>query len=299
MVVSNAKESGPGKIQKAPYNGLPLVPESVLKRAHDVDELNRKRAAKLEISGNNSNAKNKRKEKGAVYVIKPETLLSRARCRRNETIRFRRVARKGMQKRASNQKQLATKETSALLDGGENTATGTTTTVTYQSNSVGASLVFCVRIRNNIAVPKQVFHALRRLHLANVHEGVFVRYTDVNRRLLHLVEPWVVYGPVSSKSVEDLIERRGHARINGERVPLSDNTVIEKTLGEHDILCVEDLVHALTNPGDEFDLVTKFLWPFRLADSKTHFERTTLHLKDGKDYGDLGERIEDYIRKVL
>lgn len=299
MVMSDVNESGQGKIQKAPYIGLPLVPETVLKRAHDVDELNRKRAAKLELSGNNINAKNKRKQKGAVYVIKPETLLARARCRRNETVRFRRVAHKGMQKRASNQKQMATKEVAAVLDGSENTATASTNTVTYQSNSVGASLVFCVRIRNNIAVPKQVLHALRRMHLTNVHEGVFVRYSDANRKLLHLVEPWVIYGPPSSKSVQDLIERRGHARIDGERVPLSDNTVIEKALGEHDMLCVEDLVHALTHPGDEFESVVKFLWPFRLADSKTHFERNTLHLKDGKDYGDIGEQIEEYIRKVL
>ena len=62
---------------------LPLVPESVLKRAHDLDELNRKRAAKLELdNGGNKQHQHQHqcKKKGAVYVIKPETLLSRARC---------------------------------------------------------------------------------------------------------------------------------------------------------------------------------------------------------------------------
>ena len=277
---------------------LSLVPESVLKRAHDLDELNRKRAAKLELSngGNKQQQQQQqqRKKKGAVYVIKPETILARARCFRNDTIRFKRVSRKGMQKRASNQKQMATKE---VL---EPTAMATTTVVTYQSNSVGAIVVFCVRIRNNIAIPKLVLRALRRLNLWKVHDGVFVRYNDENRRLLHLVEPWVIYGPPSSKLVKDLIQRRGHARIDRERVPLSDNTVIETALGlKHNLLCVEDLVHSLTSTDGDFEVVTKFLWPFRLADSKTHFERKTLHLKDGKDYGDIGDRIEEYILKVL
>jgi len=276
---------------------LSLVPESVLKRSHDLDELNRKRAAKLELSNANNKNKQQRKKKGAVYVLKPETILARARSRRNHEIRFKRVGRKGMQKRASNEKQMATKEVAAAIDGSDET---TTTEVSYQSNSVGANLVFCVRIRDNVAIPRQIKQALLRLRLQNVHEGVFVRYDDENRRLLHLVEPWVAYGPPSSKSVQDLIERRGHAQIDGERVPLSDNTVIETALGEeHNLLCVEDLVHALINPGDDFDVASKFLWPFRLADSKTHFERQTLHLKDGKEYGDLGERIEEYIQKVL
>jgi hypothetical protein len=43
----------------------------------------------------------------------------------------------------------------------------------------------------------------------------------------------------------------------------------------------------------------KFLWPFKLVDTKTRFERGTLKLKDGKDYGDRGEAINDYIMEVL
>ena len=70
-------------------------------------------------------------------------------------------------------------------------------------------------------------------------------------------------------------------------------------MGEDGILCVEDLVHELYSVGDLFGKVNAFLWPFRLADSKNYFERRTLKLKDGKDYGDRGEAINDYLQTTL
>jgi len=267
---------------------LPLVPESILKRRHDLDDMARKRAASAPPA---VRAGNKTKGgKKAVYVKKPEAFISQARSRRNNDIRYKRVLKKGMQKRASNKKEVATKE---LEEEGE------TTTVTYQSNSVDAPMVFVIRIRDHTGTPKTVRRALSRLRLRNVHEGVFVRYDEGHRKLLHLVEPWVVYGPPSKAVVEDMITRRGFGRVDGKRVSLSDNTVIEDNLGEQNIICVEDLVHELYTVGDSFSQVTSFLWPFRLADTKSHFERKTLKLKDGKDYGDRGEAINDYVKQVL
>ena len=285
--------------QKRKNSELSLVPESVLKKAHDLEELKRKRAAKNELVP--SKAGKRHKKKNAVYVIKPETILAQSRSRRNAEVRYKRVRKKGMQKRASNQKVTLTKvlepehEDDALTNNNNES-----TTITYQANSVGAPMVFAVRIRDNTAIPSQVKQALGRLRLKNIHDGVFVNYNKHNRKLLHLVEPWVVYGPPSAASVQDLIERRGFAKIDNERVPLSDNTVIEKVLGDqHNILCVEDLVHELTTAGEAFEAASKFLWPFQLSDSKTIFERRTLKLKDGKEYGDLGERIQEYIQQVL
>jgi large subunit ribosomal protein L7e len=273
---------------------LPLVPESVLKKRHDLDDLARKRAAleALEIA---RTGKKHNKKKTAVYVIKPETILSQSRSRRNQEIRYKRVKKKGMQKRASNHKVTAVKEVEV-----DDNAEAAVQVITYQSNSVGASMVFAVRIRDSVGIAPQVKQALGRLGLKQIHDGVFVKYDEKNRKLLHLVEPWVVYGPPSVAAVQDLIERRGFAKIDGERVPLSDNTVIENALGEeHSILCVEDLVHELCSAGEAFETASKFLWPFQLADSKTNFERRTLKLKDGKEYGDRGEAIHDYIKQVL
>lgn len=286
------------------YSELPLVPESVLKKRHDLDDLARKRAALEEVEATRKGSKHKKKN--AVYVIKPETILSQSRSRRNNEIRYKRVNKKGMQKRAVNHRVMAIKEVDNAVDEDkidDNDGIRSQEDVqkiTYQANSSGAPMVFAVRIHGAVAVPPPVRTALGRLRLKKIHDGVFLKYDDNHRKLLHLVEPFVVYGPPSSAAVKDLIERRGYAKINGERVPLSDNMVIEDVLGaDHNILCVEDLVHELCSVGDAFDAAAKFLWPFQLADSKTDFERRTLKLKDGKDYGDRGERIHEYIKQVL
>lgn len=259
-----------------------LIPESILKKRHDLDDLIRKRSAIEQPKKKATNAK-------AFYVKKPETFIARGRSRRNHATRFRRVAKKGMQKRASNRQQLATKE---LEDDDEQV-------VTYRSNSVGASMVFCIRIRDDFGLPKVVKNLLTSLRLTEQHQGVFLQYTEEMRKTLHLVEPYVVYGPPSKAVVADLMERRGHAMIDEERVPLSDNIVIEEALGEHNILCTEDLVHELHTVGDAFAEACSFLAPFKLVDAKSHFERKTLKVKDGKDYGDRGEAINDYIKEVL
>ena len=268
---------------------LMLVPESVLRKRHDLDDLARKRAA------SDQHTKKKTAAKAAsgksFYVRKPETFLARGRARRNNAIRYRRVNKKGMQKRASNKKVTASKE----VEGDE----GETTTISYQENSVGAPMVFAIRIRDDLGVPKVVKKVLHRLRLKKIHEGVFLRYDEETRESLHLVEPFVVYGPPSKAVVTDLIERRGHGNVDNERVPLSDNLVIETALGQHNIICVEDLVHSLCSLDASFTHASNFLWPFQLVDTKTDFERRTLKLKDGKDYGDRGEAINEYIKQVL
>ena len=139
------------------------------------------------------------------------------------------------------------------------------------------------------------------MRLRKVNEGVFLRYDASTRKLLQLVEPWVVYGPPLNGVVEDLVERRGFGTTSdGKRVALSDNTIIEEALGDDcGVICVEDLVHELTEVGDGFTKVSQFLWPFRLSHTSTHFERETLKFTLGKDYGDKGERINDFIKQML
>jgi large subunit ribosomal protein L7e len=266
---------------------LALIPESVLKKRHDLDDLKRKRdAAALPTHRVKVGGKSK-----AFYVKKPEAFISQARSRRNNEIRYNRVSKKGMQKRASNKKETAVKE---LQD-----EDGQVTTVPYQTNSVGSNMVFAVRIRDHVGAPRLVKQALSRLRLREKNDGVFVRYDNSARKLLHLVEPWVVYGPPTKAVVEDLINRRGFGKVDGKRVPLSDNTVIEEHLGTNDMICVEDLVHELYNVGDNFKAAATFLWPFRLSELKTDFERRTLGVKDNKDYGDRGEAINEYIKHIL
>lgn len=174
--------------------------------------------------------------------------------------------------------------------------------VSFASNSVGAKLVFVVRIREPMGMPGNVKRVLNSLQLKAVNEGVFCEYNEDMKKRLHLVEPWVTYGVPSKAIISDLIRRRGHGKIDKERIPLSNNTIIEKALGDKTgsaVICVDDLVHEIHSVGTEFRKVNSFLWTFQLSSAKSKFQKTKLNYKDGGDYGDRGEEMDDLIRQML
>lgn len=57
------------------------------------------------------------------------------------------------------------------------------------------------------------------------------------------------------KTVRELIYKRGYGKVDKQRIPLSNNNVIEANLGKYDILCVEDLVHEILTAGPNFKQV--------------------------------------------
>ncbi|KAL7544293.1 hypothetical protein ACHAWF_007677 [Thalassiosira exigua] len=326
-----------------PNSDLQLVPETLLKRRHDLDALRAQRAASA-LSRPASRKRVADKSK-AIKIIKPETILIQSRQRKKSATRYNRVNKKGMQKRASDknvvkvkvwdsarevevdEKDLPQKEEKADEDEGEIEGGGSDDVdddgaekeaadthlqkIPYNANSIGASTVFAILVRPTIHnTPKPVRRTLSSLRLRRINEGVFLPYTSDTRKMLHLVEPYVIYGVLSAETVSDLVRRRGFCRVEGKRVPLADNNVIERELGEAGLICVEDLVQVLsaggldgTEDGDDsdgtFGRVAKFLWPFRLTARKSKFQRRVLDMKDGKLYGDQGEAMNGFIREML
>jgi large subunit ribosomal protein L7e len=57
--------------------------------------------------------------------------------------------------------------------------------------------------------------------------------------------------------VRELIYKRGYGKVDKQRIPLSNNSVIEESLGKYDILSVEDLVHEIYTAGPNFKQVCK------------------------------------------
>lgn len=55
--------------------------------------------------------------------------------------------------------------------------------------------------------------------------------------------------------MRELIYKRGYGKVDKQRIPLSDNSVIETALKQYDILCVEDLVHEIFTAGPNFKQV--------------------------------------------
>lgn len=69
------------------------------------------------------------------------------------------------------------------------------------------------------------------LRLRQINNGVFVKLNKATLPLLRIVEPYVAWGYPNLKTVHDLIYKRGFAKVDKRRVPITDNNIIEESLG--------------------------------------------------------------------
>jgi len=101
------------------------------------------------------------------------------------------------------------------------------------------------------------------------------------------------------KSVRELIYKRGYAKINKQRIPLTDNAVIEENLGKLGIVCIEDLIHEIYTVGPNFKQAANFLWPFKLSNPNGAWSvKKARHFIEGGDAGDREEKINNLIRRM-
>jgi len=270
-----------------------LVPENLLKKKHSLDLLALKKQGTEEKRGNRRVFKKAQKTK----YRNPEKYIAERRGKDNSKTRFERVKKKGLQSKQQKKTKTKSRVVGTIGDSDEEKEV----VEHYQTNSLEAPFVFVIRIRDDTAVSKVVRTSLSTLRLRNVNEGVFIRFTDGNKKMLEQIQPYISYGQVSKKIVKELINRRGFGNVEGERVPLTSNTVIEEAIGEETgVICVEDMVEELFNVGDAFSEVASFLWPFRLIAPKSGFQKRVLAMNSKKeDYGDFGGLIDDLVNSMM
>jgi large subunit ribosomal protein L7e len=61
--------------------------------------------------------------------------------------------------------------------------------------------------------------------------------------MIRKVEPYIAYGYPSRKVISDLLYKRGFGKVNGQRIPLTDNSIVDGVLGNKGIISVEDIIH--------------------------------------------------------
>ncbi|KAK4639798.1 60S ribosomal protein L7 [Podospora bellae-mahoneyi] len=236
-----------------------LVPETLLKKRKSQEKARAERAAELE------KAKAARKEKRGVIFKRAEKYVKEYRDTEREKIRLQRAA----------------KQDGAFHIPAE------------------AKLIFIVRIKgiNKIAPkPRKILQLLRLLQINN---GVFVRVTKATAEMIKVVEPWVAYGYPNLKSVKELIYKRGYGKVNGQRIALTDNSIVEENLGKYGIICIEDLIHEIVTVGPNFKQAANFLWPFKLSNPNGGFRpRKFKHFIEGGDLGNREEHINALIRQM-
>lgn len=104
-------------------------------------------------------------------------------------------------------------------------------------------LAFVIRIRGINKLNPKVIRILRILRLRQLHNGVFVRVNKASSNLLRKVEPYITFGYPSRETIRKLILKRGYGKVNKQRIPLSNNAIIDESLGKLGVSTVEDLVN--------------------------------------------------------
>jgi len=161
-----------------------------------------------------------------------------------------------------------------------------------------SKVVFAIRIRGIMRTHPKTTKILQLLRLRQLHNGVFIRMNKAALVMLRLVEPYVTYGEPNVKSVSELLYKRGFAKVDRQRIPITDNNVIAKQLGKFGIVCIEDVIHEIVTSGPHFREVNNFLWPFKLSSPLGGFTDKGTHYIEGGDAGNREIDINALIRRM-
>jgi len=165
--------------------------------------------------------------------------------------------------------------------------------------SAEPKLAFVIRIRGINNVSPKVKKILQLLRLRQVHNGVFVKLNKATRNMLLLVEPYITYGTPNMKTIREVIYKRGYGKVDKQRIPLTNNGIISKSLGQYNIICMEDLIHEIATVGPHFKEANNFVWPIKLSAPLGGFTRfKKIHFSEGGDHGNREEEINKLVRRM-
>merc|ERR1711893_357853 len=235
------------------------VPESLLKKRKKAAE-SKARAAKAAVV-----AKKRHYEKRQMMFKRAEKYIKEYRIKERDEIRLHREARKHDNFYVPEQPKLA--------------------------------LVIRIRGINGIhPKPRKVMQLLR---LRQINNATFVKLNKATIHMLRIAEPYITFGYPNLKSVRDLIYKRGFGKVDGRRIPLTDNAIIEEKLGKFGIICVEDLIHEVLPVGPHFKEASNFLWPFKLNTPTGGWKKKNNHFVDGGDFGDREDKINALLKRMV
>merc|ERR1719510_399860 len=163
-----------------------------------------------------------------------------------------------------------------------------------------AKIAFVIRTRGIHKLAPKPKKIMQLLRLRQLHNGVFIKLNRATVNMIRMVEPYVTYGYPTRDTVRKLIYKRGFGKVNRSRFALSDNSVIEKSLGNDcNLNCVEDLIHEIWTVGDNFKKANNFLWPFKLSSPLRGFEKKRHPFQQGGVWGNREELINELVGRMM
>uniref|UniRef100_A0ACD5YAT1 Uncharacterized protein n=1 Tax=Avena sativa TaxID=4498 RepID=A0ACD5YAT1_AVESA len=166
------------------------------------------------------------------------------------------------------------------------------------AEAIDAKLIFAIRIPGTTDVHPDIRKILAKLRLTQVLTGVFLKATEANLKRLAAVDLFVTYGFPNLKNVKELIYKKGRGFFDKEPFPLTSNDLIEKALGEHGVICLEDVVHEISTVGPHFRETSSFLMPLKLKCPERRLQMKKKPFKAGGDTGNRGDKINELIEKL-
>lgn len=240
-------------------------PEVLLRKRKNTD---RKRIEKQEQIRERQLNKNKLKKKNQNKFIRAETLVSNHKSNELERKRIKSLIKK--------QKQTQQQQESAAADSGD------------------AKLLFLIRIPNHtkgLKLPSKVYKILKDLKLTSVNTGTFVKADSQTMDSLKFIAPYVLVGQPSLTSIRKLFQKRARIMVPDEEqeqekttneqeagqledsesetkqkiIKLDNNQLVEDKFGNDlGLICIEDLIHEISQLSDNFNSITNWLLPFQL-----------------------------------
>jgi len=162
-----------------------------------------------------------------------------------------------------------------------------------------AKVALVVRIRGINCLSPTVRKILQLFKLRQLHNASFVRLNKATINMLRKVEPYIAYGYPNHETIKQLIYKRGYAKINKQRIPITSNIIVEQALGKHGIICVEDLIHEVQTCGPHFKEVNTFFWTFKLTSPRDGFSNKRHPFHQGGDWGNREDKINDLVQRMI
>ena len=155
------------------------------------------------------------------------------------------------------------------------------------------------RIRGIAHVAPKQKKILQLLRLRQIFNTVVVKNNKPIQNMLRAVEPYVAYGYPSLATIRGLVYKRGHLKVNGQRVKIADNKQVKDKFNNNDVVCVEDVVNQIYTCGKHFRAVTNGMWPYKLSPPKGGMRQKRRHFVEGGDFGNRDTLINRFLARMI
>lgn len=181
-----------------------------------------------------------------------------------------------------------------------------------------SKVLLVVRIRGINHIDPRTKRILRLFRLRQINNTVFLRVNKATLNMLKHIDPYVTYGYPDRKTVSNLLYKRGYMKINGQRVPITSNYVVEEAIKDQktsrarqfkasagqekqqdNVICVEDLIEQVLSVGPNFKQINNAIWPFKLSNPKGGFINKRHPFNQGGDWGNRENHINELIRRMI